>query len=105
MTYEFHIHNLALAITYMVIYVKIFQFLKNLNYETLLIPSISNANSIAAPDWVSLDTFASKVSIRKNTVLIPVKERICGSRIVQKDLSHDKSQQKPLLASCQAWTE
>lgn len=59
----------------MVIYVKIFQFLKNLNYETLLIPSISNANSIAAPDWVSLDTFASKVSIRKNTVLIHTCER------------------------------
>lgn len=74
---------------------KYFIFLKNLKDKTLLILNMSNYrhwNSIIAPDLVSLDIFASKVSIKKKIPLsfIPVKERY-QSRI-EKDLSCDKSQ-------------
>lgn len=75
-----------------------------MRYEALLIPSISNnrhPNSIVAPDWVSLDTFANKVSIKKEySPYSSLRKRSDRSRISQKDLSCDKSQQKPPLLSC-----
>lgn len=74
-----------------------------MKYEILLIPSISNnrhPNSIFAPDWVSLDTFANKVSIKKEySPHSSLRKRSDRSRIAQKDLSCDKSQQKPPFVS------
>lgn len=67
---------------------KYFNFFENLKYEALLIPSISNnrhANSIVAPDWVSLDTFANKVSIKKEySPHSSLWERSDGSRTAQR---------------------